>query len=678
MRAPAEAERRAGELRRQLDAHNVSYYVLDAPTVPDAEYDRLFRELVALESEFPGLVTPDSPTQRVGGEPAAGFAAIRHGQPMLSLDNAFSADDIKAFDRRALDRLGVEGPLEYSAEPKLDGAAINLVYKGGQLVRAATRGDGSVGEDVTHNVRTIRSVPLRLRGDDIPELLEVRGEIVMPREGFRRLNDLACKAGEKPFANPRNAAAGSLRQLDPRVTADRPLALCAYGLGEVIGGTFPPTHSATLARLRNWGLPVAREAAVVSGVDGCLGYYRDLLARRAQLPYETDGAVYKVNDYHQQQQLGHVARAPRWAVAYKFPAEEQLTRVLDVEFQVGRTGALTPVARLEPVFVGGATVSNATLHNLDELHRKDVRVGDTVIVRRAGDVIPEVIGIVPERRPAGTVPVPMPRHCPACGSETVRVEGEAALRCAGGLYCPAQRKEALRHFASRRALDIEGLGPRIIDQLVEAGLVSTSADLYRLDAATLAGLERMGEKSARRLITALEASKSTTLARFLHGLGIPEVGDATSKLLARHFPVLDDLMAAEADALQAIPDVGPVMAEQITTFFHQPQNRTVVRDLRSQGVHWDETVRAVPAEDPGPLRGKTFVLTGTLAGLSRDDAKARIEALGGRVTGNVTARTDYVVAGENPGSKLARAQQLGITILGDEAFIALLAGRQAD
>ena len=675
--APAETKRRAVELRQQLDAHNFSYYVLDAPTIPDAEYDRLFRELIALEAGFPDLATSDSPTQRVGGTPVAGFAELRHGAAMLSLDNAFAAEDIVAFDQRARERLGSAGPLSYSAEPKLDGAAINLVYVRGELHQAATRGDGTTGEDVSHNVRTIRSVPLRLRGDHLPASLEVRGEIFMPRAAFQRLNEEARKAGEKPFVNPRNAAAGSLRQLDPRLTAARPLAFLAYGVGAVAGGVLPGTHSGTLGLLRNWGLPVAREAAVVVGPEGCLQYYTSLLARRAELPYETDGVVYKVDDYGLQQRLGHVARAPRWAVAHKFPAEEQLTRVEAVEFQVGRTGTLTPVARLEPVFVGGATVSNATLHNLDELHRKDVRVGDTVIVRRAGDVIPEVVGVVLDRRPARTVPVPVPDRCPACGSETERVVGVVALRCAGGLACPAQRKEALRHFASRRALNIEGLGPRLIDQLVEQDLVKSAADLYRLDATILTSLERMGEKSARRLVTTLEASKATTLPRFLLGLGIPEVGEATSKLLARHFPALDDLIAADAGALEAVRDVGPVMAGQIATFFRQPHNLAVIDQLRRLGVHWDEG-QADGDHPPLPFQGKNFVLTGTLSGMGRDEAREQIEALGARVTGSVTARTDYLVAGENPGAKLTRAEKLGVPVLSEEAFRALLAGRQAD
>ncbi len=675
--APAEAKRRAVELRQQLDAHNFSYYVLDAPTIPDAEYDRLFRELIALEASFPDLVTSDSPTQRVGGTAVAGFAELRHGTAMLSLDNAFSPEDIVAFDQRARERLGSAGPLSYSAEPKLDGVAINLIYVSGALHQAGTRGDGTTGEDVSHNVRTIRSVPLRLRGDDLPAKLEVRGEIFMPRAAFQRLNDEARKAGEKLFVNPRNAAAGSLRQLDPRLTAVRPLAFLAYGVGAVASGVLPGTHSATLGRLRSWGLPVAREAEVVTGSEGCLQYYASLLARRADLPYETDGVVYKVDDYGLQQRLGNLARAPRWAIAHKFQAEEQLTRVDAVEFQVGRTGTLTPVARLEPVFVGGATVSNATLHNLDELHRKDVRIGDTVIVRRAGDVIPEVVGVVLDRRPAGTVPIPIPDHCPACGSETVRVEGAVALRCAGGLVCPAQRKEALRHFAARPALDIEGLGPQLIDQLVEQDLVRSAADLYRLDASTLASLDRMGEKSARRLVATLEASKSTTLARFLLGLGIPEVGQATSKLLARNFPVLDDLMSADKEALEAIRDVGPVMAGQIATFFRQPHNLAVIDQLRSQGVHWDES-RADTDHAPQPLLGKTLVLTGTISGMGRDEVRERIEALGGRVTGTITARTDFLIAGENPGSKLVRAEKLGVPVLTEEAFRLLLVARQAD
>ena len=652
------------QLRIELAEHDYRYHVLDAPVVPDAVYDRLYQELVELESRYPRLVSPDSPTQRVGAAPAAGFREVAHGLPMLSLDNAFSREDLENFDRRVQERLDSAGDLQYSAEPKLDGAAINLWFENGELVRAATRGDGRVGEDVTHNVRTIHSVPLRLRGSGVPRLLEVRGEIFMPREGFRRLNEAAQKAGEKPFANPRNAAAGSLRQLDPRLTASRPLALFAYGVGTVAEGSLPPRHTEVLDRLRDWGLPVAPEAELVTGVAGCLGYYARMLEKRAELAYDTDGVVFKVNDVDLQARLGTVARAPRWAVAYKFPAEEQLTTVESVHFQVGRTGVLTPVARLEPVFVGGATVSNATLHNLDELHRKDVRPGDTVIVRRAGDVIPEVMSVLLERRPPQTSPVRAPERCPVCSSPVLRVEGEAALRCTGGSACPAQRKEALRHFASRRALNIDGLGSQLIDQLVDTDLVHKPGDLFRLTTSQLQQLDRMGERSATKLLEAMSRSKATTLERFLYALGIPEVGEATSKALARHFVRLSALMTASAEELAEVEDVGPIMAGHITAYFQAPHNQEVIQDLRALGVHWSEEARP---DDAGtaerPLKGKTFVLTGTLAGMTREEATARIEALGGKVTSSVTAKTSYLVVGDKPGSKLAKAEKLGVEVL---------------
>jgi len=668
------AQRRATQLRAELADHNYRYHVLDEPTVPDAVYDQLYRELVELETRHPELIIPDSPTQRVGAAPVGGFAEVRHGVPMLSLDNAFSTEDIQAFDRRVRDRLQTDSDLEYSSEPKLDGAAINLWFEDGELIRAATRGDGTVGEDVTHNVRTIRSVPLRLRGSAVPARLEVRGEIFMPREGFRQLNEAARRAGDKLFANPRNAAAGSLRQLDPRLTASRPLALFAYGIGTVAGGTLPDRHSEALDRLRDWGLPVAPEVEVVTGVAGCLAYYEKMLEKRAGLPYETDGVVYKVDDLGLQARLGTVARAPRWAVAHKFPAEEQLTTVEAVEFQVGRTGVLTPVARLEPVFVGGATVSNATLHNLDEMHRKDVRAGDTVIVRRAGDVIPEVVAVVLERRPRRTSPVKPPEQCPVCGSAVLRVAGEAALRCTGGLVCPAQRKESLRHFASRRALNIDGLGSQLIEQLVDQGLISKPGDIFRLTLPGLLELERMGERSASKLLAAIEKSKATTLERFLYALGIPEVGETTSKALARHFVQLDALMAATEEQLLEVDDVGPVMAAHITSFFGEPHNRDVIGDLRKRGVHWEEAARPA-ATATLPLKGKTFVLTGTLAGMTREDATAKIEALGGKVTSSVTAKTSYLVVGESPGSKLAKAEKLGVKVV-DEGRLRILISDQ--
>jgi DNA ligase (NAD+) len=654
---------RAATLRGELAEHNYRYYVLDDPRIPDSVYDQMFRELVELEARHPELIVPDSPTQRVGGAPVAGFAEVRHGTPMLSLDNGFSASDIENFDRRIRERLGLTDPVDYSAEPKLDGAAINIWYEAGELTRAATRGDGTVGEDVTHNVRTIKSVPLRLRGDNLPDRVEVRGEIFMTRAGFRRLNEQAQSAGEKLFANPRNAAAGSLRQLDPRLTASRPLAFFAYGVGSLLGLALPDRHNELLRMLREWGLPVAPQAELVTGVEGCLGYYRKMLAKRPKLAYDTDGVVYKVDAVELQARLGTVARAPRWAIAHKFPAEEQLTRVEAIEFQVGRTGVLTPVARLEPVFVGGATVSNATLHNLDELHRKDVRPGDTVIVRRAGDVIPEVVSVVLERRPRHTQVVEAPAACPVCQSAVVRIEGEAALRCTGGLVCPAQRKESLRHFASRRALNIDGLGTQLIDQLVEADMVRSPGDLYRLSKEQLVELERMGDRSAAKLLESIDRSKATTLDRFLYALGIPEVGEATSKALARHYAVLEDLMGASEEGLEEVDDVGPVMASQIASFFREPHNREVINDLRSQGVHWPEERPARPAATP--LQGKVFVITGTLPNMTRDEAAARIEALGGKVTNSVTSKTDYLIVGENPGSKLAKAEKLGVHVIGE-------------
>jgi DNA ligase (NAD+) len=662
-------------LRALIDEHNYRYYVLDDPAVSDAEYDALFRELQALEAAHPELVVPESPTQRVGGAPVTAFGTVRHEQPMLSLDNAFTDDEVRAFDRRVRERLGTDDEVTYSAEPKLDGLAVSLVYEAGRLVRAATRGDGFVGEDVTRNVRTIRAVPVRLRGDPPPERVEVRGEVYMPRAGFAALNERLAAEGGRPFVNPRNAAAGSLRQLDPRITATRPLALFAYGIGSHAGGALPDTHSETLALLRDWGLPVSPDVARVVGIEACLDYQRRLGERRHSLPYEVDGVVYKVDSFAQQQALGYVSRAPRFALAHKFPAEEQTTLVEAVEFQVGRTGALTPVARLRPVFVGGVTVSKATLHNMDELARKDVRPGDTVVIRRAGDVIPEVVRVLPELRPASARAVRLPGRCPVCGSEVVRPEGEAIARCAGGLACAAQRREALRHFASRRALDIEGLGPQLVEQLVARDLVTDPADLFALDAATLAGLEHMGERSAAKLVAAIGASRATTLDRFLYALGIPEVGDATARVLARHFGSLDALMDADEAALTAVPGIGPVMAGRIRAFFRQPRNRAVIARLRAAGVHWPET-ESMPAAKAaaGHVAGLTFVLTGTLPNLSREAARELIEAGGGKVSGSVSKRTDYVVAGADPGSKLDRAAELGIPVLDEAGLLALLAG----
>jgi DNA ligase (NAD+) len=665
-----QAAERVDELRKLLDHHNYRYYVLDDPEVSDAEYDRLMRELQALEAEFPELVTPDSPTQRVGAAPVSDLEEVVHATPMLSLDNAFTEDDLLAFDRRVRERLDDIAEVEYAAEPKLDGLAVSFRYEHGRLVLAATRGDGTRGENVTHNVRTIKAVPLQLRGK-APELLEVRGEVFMPIAGFKAMNARALERGERTFVNPRNAAAGSLRQLDPRLAAQRPFDVFFYGVGETKGWTLPGRHSEALEQLREWGLKISPLVEVVTGAQGCLDYYRRIGAQRATLPYEIDGVVYKVNRYAQQRELGFVARAPRWAIAHKFPAHEENTVVRDVEFQVGRTGALTPVARLEPVFVGGVTVSNATLHNMDEVRRKDIRIGDTVVIRRAGDVIPEVVKVILERRPADAREVQLPAHCPVCGSDVEREEGEAIARCTGGLFCSAQRKESLRHFASRRAMDIDGLGTKIIDQLVEHDWVKSAADLYALSVEKLAGLERMGEKSAANLVQALERSKQTTLARFLYALGIRDVGEATAAALADHFGTLEALLAAGEAQIQEVPDVGPVVAAHVHHFFQQAHNREVIEQLRKHGVQWP-TITPRKASAAGPFAGKTFVLTGTLESMTRDQASERIVALGGKVSGSVSKKTSFVVAGSEAGSKLKKAQELGVEVLDEAAFLKLL------
>ena len=663
---------RVRTLRTAIEHHNYRYFVLDDPEIPDAEFDRLMRELRSLEEAHPELVTPDSPTQRVGAVAATEFGEIRHRVPMLSLDNAFDVADVESFDRRIRERLGQDEPVEYACEPKMDGLAVSIVYEGGVLVQAATRGDGTTGEDVTHNVRTIKSVPLRLQGKGWPGLLEVRGEVFMPIRGFEAMNRRAQKRGEKVFVNPRNAAAGSLRQLDPRVTADRPLEVFFYGVGLVDKGALPDRHSEILLEIKRWGLRSSPEATVTTGIEGLLDYYERLQSKRPSLPYQIDGVVYKVNALALQQRLGYVARAPRWALAHKFPAEEEMTVVRAIEWQVGRTGALTPVARLEPVFVGGVTVSNATLHNIEELHRKDVRIGDAVIIRRAGDVIPEVVKAVLERRPKGAEIVHLPVRCPVCQSKVVREGEEAVARCSGGLYCAAQRKESLKHFASRRAMDIEGLGSKLVEQLVDAGLVKSAADLYGLTAEQLAGLERMAEKSAANLVAALEKSKKTTLARFLFALGIRDVGEATATSLAEHFGSLEALADADVESLVDVPDVGPTIAQHIRGFFQEKHNRDVIAALRSSGVHWPAPV--AKAAEAQPLSGKTFVLTGGLSAMSRDEAQDRIRALGGKATGSVSSKTDYVVAGADPGSKLKRAEKLGVTILDEEQFLKLLNG----
>ncbi len=669
MSVPAEVKQRVEALRKEIEHHNYLYYVLDQPEISDAEYDRLLRELQELEARYPELITPDSPTQRVGAEPLKAFGEVRHEVPMLSLNNAFSDEEAIEFDRRAREALGV-AVIDYAVEPKLDGLAISLLYRDGRLVQGATRGDGYRGEDVTANVRTIKAIPLHLRGEGWPPVLEVRGEVIMTKAGFEKLNAEQRRKGEKIFANPRNAAAGSLRQLDPRVTASRPLTFFAYGLGKVEGGKLPDRHSRILQRLREWGVPVNREGKVVEGIDGCLAYHRAMQEKRESLPYEIDGVVYKVDRLDWQERLGFVARAPRWALAHKFPAHEEITKVIDIEVQVGRTGALTPVAKLEPVRIGGVTVTSASLFNQDEIDRLDVRIGDDVVVRRAGDVIPQIVSVVKSRRRGRLRKFHLPDKCPVCGSPTYRPPGEAVTYCTGGLYCPAQRKRALEHFASRRAMDIEGLGTKLIDQLVDKGLVKDPADLYQLTQEQLVALERMGPKSADNLLAQLEKSKATTLPRFLYALGIHDVGEVTAQTLAEHFGSLEALMAASEEDLMAVPDVGPAVAASIRQFFAQKHNREVIRRLREAGVHWPDITPKKPEELP--LAGKTFVLTGALASMTRDEAKESLRRLGAKVSGSVSRKTDYVVVGEDPGSKADKARELGVTMLDEEAFLTLL------
>ncbi len=670
---PRDWRARAVWLRAELNRHGHAYYVLDKPSIPDAEYDQLFRELQALEDAHPELQSPDSPTQRVGGAPLPEFSQVQHDVPMLSINNGFSDEDIVNFDRRAregLERDEHAAPLDYACELKFDGLAINLRYEHGVLVQAATRGDGTTGEDVTANIRTVRSIPLKLHGDQVPALIDVRGEVLMFKADFARLNQRQRDAGQKEFANPRNAAAGSLRQLDSKITAQRSLRFFAYGIGRLDGAPFPASHAQLLDWYQTLGIPVCNERAVVQGADGLLAFFAGIGAKRAQLPYDIDGVVYKINRVDQQQQLGFVSRAPRFALAHKFPAEEATTTVLGIDIQVGRTGALTPVARLAPVSVGGVTVTNATLHNEDEVRRKDIRIGDSVIVRRAGDVIPEVVANVPERRPADAREFVMPSACPVCGSAVERPEEEAVARCSGGyIKCAAQRKGGLLHFVSRRAMDIEGLGEQLVEQLVDKGLVTTAADFYKLGLVVLAELDRMATRSAQNVLDALEKSKSTTLARFIYALGIRHVGESTAKALAKHFGKLDALLDANEEQILAVDDIGPVVAHSILTFLSDPLNRELIAQLRAAGVHWNETE---PDHGPKPLAGKTFVLTGTLPTLKRDDAQAMIEAAGGKVSGSVSKKTSYVVAGEEAGSKLAKAEELGIPILDEEGLKQLL------
>ena len=660
-----QAKKRAEELRQALTDYNYRYYVLDDPEVPDSEYDRLFRELQEIEQAHPSLITADSPTRRVGSGAETLFESVSHRIPMLSLDNAFSDDELKDFDRRIRDRLKSDGPIEYVCEPKLDGLAVSLHYDDGILTRAATRGDGYTGEDITANIRTIASVPLRLRGQKVPGLVEVRGEVYMPKSGFEKLNQTLAEKGDKTFVNPRNAAAGSLRQKKPTVTARRPLEMCAYSVALEDESTMPPTHWEGLQQVKSWGFRTNPEMRLVTGVDACLEAYRDLLDKRNELPYEIDGIVFKVNSLALQQQLGFVSRAPRWAIAQKFPAREELTVIEDVEFQVGRTGAITPVARLKPVFVGGVTVSNATLHNMDEIRRLDVRIGDTVFVRRAGDVIPQVVKVLPDQRPDDARTVSLPPDCPVCHSDIVQLEGEAVARCSAGLYCPAQRKEAIRHYASRKAMDIEGLGDKWIDILVDRELVRTVADLYRLKKSDLTGLERMGDKSASNLINAVDQSRNPVLWRFLYALGIREVGEATAKAIASHFGSLEAISQADEESLQTVPDVGPIVAGHIRSFFGQSHNIDTLEALKEAGVEWQQ--EEITAREQ-PFRGETWVLTGTLSTMTRDEAKACLESLGAKVAGSVSAKTSCVVAGESAGSKLAKAEKLGVPVMDDEAF----------
>ena len=654
-------------LRQDLRRYEYEYHVLDNPTIPDAEYDRLFHQLKALEAAHPELITADSPTQRVGAKPLSGFAQIRHEIPMLSLDNAFSDEEFYAFVKRIEDRLiRLPEPLTFCCEPKLDGLAVSILYVNGVLTQAATRGDGTTGEDITANIRTIRNIPLQLLMDNPPARLEVRGEVFMPHEGFERLNQQALEKGEKTFANPRNAAAGSLRQLDPKITSKRPLVLNAYGIGIAEGVDLPNTHYDRLQWLKSIGIPVNPEIRLCNGTDEVLDFYRDIQNKRSSLGYDIDGTVLKINDIALQEKLGFISKAPRWAIAYKFPAQEELTRLNDVEFQVGRTGAITPVAKLEPVFVAGVTVSNATLHNGDEIERLDIAIGDTVVIRRAGDVIPQIIGVLHDRRPADARPIIFPKTCPVCDSAIVRIEGEAVARCTGGLFCAAQRKEALKHFVSRKAMDIDGVGGKLIEQLVDRELIHTPADLFKLDLTTLTRLERMGAKSAENALASLEKAKNTTLARFIFALGIREVGEATALNLANHFKTLEALQNADLEALQQVPDVGEVVANRILAFWQEPHNVAVVNDLIQQGVHWDD----VEVKEVGEnlFKGKTVVLTGTLTQMGRNEAKALLQEMGAKVSGSVSSKTDFVIAGDAAGSKLTKAQELGVTVLTEEEF----------
>ncbi|MEH6470216.1 MAG: NAD-dependent DNA ligase LigA [Halopseudomonas sp.] len=666
-------EQQLATLRRQIDEHNYRYYVEDSPSVPDAEYDRLFQRLLQLEQQYPQLVNSESPSQRVGAPALSSFNQVKHEVPMLSLGNAFDDQDMHDFDRRIRDRLMLDDDqsIEYGAEPKLDGIAVSLMYQNGLLVRGATRGDGETGEDISLNVRTIAAIPLQLRGDDWPLRLEVRGEIYMPKAGFDALNARMLKAGNKAFVNPRNATGGSLRQLDSSITATRPLTFCAYGFGLVEQGELPSRHTELLHQFKRWGLPINPEMRSLDGVDACLGYYQQLAEKRDRLDYEIDGIVFKVNQRAQQQQLGFVARAPRWAIARKFPAQEEITQLLGVDFQVGRTGVVTPVARLAPVFVGGVTVSNATLHNMDEVERLDVRIGDWVVVCRAGDVIPKVARVVLERRPEQTQPVLLPENCPVCGAQVERVEDEAAARCSGGVSCSAQRKQAIKHYASRKAMDIDGLGDKLVDLLVDKGLLDQLADLYRLEHPRVAGLDRMGDKSADNLLAAIQASKQTTLPRFLYGLGIREVGEATAASLAKHFLTLDAIRQTDEETLQQVADVGPVVAHYLAVFLRQPHNIETIDALLDAGVYWP--VIEAPSAQSQPLAGKSYAITGKFEAMARPEAKAQLEALGAKVTtGAPSSKTDALIAGAKAGSKLAKAEALGVAVWDEAQLLELL------
>jgi len=668
---PESILRQYQDLVEELNNHNHSYYVLDDPTVPDIEYDRQLRELQSIEGLYPDIITLDSPSQRVGGAALSSFSQIKHALPMLSLDNAFNNTELQEFERRLKDRLNSNDDIEYVCEPKLDGAAVSLLYKDGALIYGATRGDGSVGEDITTNVRTIRSVPLKLHGDNIPSTLEVRGEIYLPLSGFDALNAAALLSGDKTFVNPRNAAAGSLRQLDSKVTASRPLEMCAYSVGQYLADRVPETHEGMLSALRGWGFKINDLVETVKDIAACENYYQRLAERRESLPYDIDGIVYKVNSLQLQERLGFVAKAPRWAIARKFPAQEEMTQLIDVEFQVGRTGAITPVARLEPVFVGGVTVSNATLHNGDEINRLGVQIGDTVIIRRAGDVIPQIAKVVLDRRPENALPVVFPERCPVCQSTVRRTEGEAVARCSGGLFCGAQIKEAIKHFASRKAMDIDGLGDRLVELMVDESVIFSVADLYDLNVDKLVKLERMAEKSASNLIGAIAASKKTTLAKFLYALGIREVGEATAHTLAKNFGSIELIAKASADELLEIDDVGPIVARYIVNFFQNPDNLSIIQALRDAGVEWEDI--DLSSLEAQPLKGQTWVLTGGMEIMSRAEAKDKLQSLGAKVASSVSAKTTQVVAAPGAGSKLTKAKTLDIAVMDEQQFVSFLA-----